>query len=82
MKAIKDMEMPGSPAEAPEEGEEFDFGFEDEESGEESPTDLAGISDDDLIAEMKKRGFDVEDEVEEDVDEEAPEMEEMEEPIV
>jgi len=84
MKAIKDMEMPGKPMPEGEE-EEFDFGFEGEE-GEESAEslDLSTISDDDLVKEMKKRGFEIEDEVE---DEESEEpvvggMEEPEEPIV
>lgn len=60
MKDIKDLEMPGKGGvEAPE--EEFDFGFEEgsEEEGEESS--LEGISDEDLILEMQKRGFEVED---------------------
>ena len=81
---MKDMEMP-APAGAPSEEEEFDFGFEGEEGAEESAsTELDKVSDDDLIAEMQKRGFEVEDEPEEDLGEEVgPESDIMgEEPIV
>jgi len=81
MAGMKDMEMPA--AAGAEQEEDFDFGFEGEEGAEES-ADLAAISDDDLIAEMKKRGFEVEDEPEEDMGEEVgPESDIMgEEPIV
>lgn len=68
MKDIKDLEMPSKPG--PEAEEEFDFGFEEEAPAEEAPS-LEAISDEELIEEMKKRGFDVEDVAEE--SEEAPE---------
>ena len=71
MKDIKDLEMPSKAGvEAPE--EEFDFGFE-EGSEESAAAPLEGISDEDLILEMQKRGFEVED-----VAEEAEEFQEVE----
>jgi hypothetical protein len=70
---LKDMEMPAKKAEGAEE-EMFDFGFEDAASEEAPASDLASISDEELLEEMKRRGFEVEDEMEEDLDsgEEAP----------
>ena len=54
----KDLEMPNLPEEkAPTEEEELDL-FEGEEKPEKP--DLAAFSDDDLIAELEKRGFEVE----------------------
>jgi hypothetical protein len=71
MKDMKDLEMPAKGGvEAPE--EEFDFGFEGEEGSEEEAAPLEGVSDEDLIAEMQKRGFEVEDVAEEEAPEEAP----------
>lgn len=86
MAGIKDMEMP-APAGAPEGEEEFDFGegFESEGSEDSAGPDLTEVSDDILIEEMKKRGFEVEDEPEETGEmgeEESVDAPEMEEPIV
>jgi hypothetical protein len=84
MPSIKDMEMPGK--EAPEMEEDFDFGLDEEiaNAEEAEAPDLESISDDILIEEMKKRGFDVEDVAEEDegAEPEAPADDEMEAPIV
>jgi hypothetical protein len=64
MKDIKDLEMPSKAGvEAPE--EEFDFGFGEEGAEEEAAAPLEAVSDEDLIAEMQKRGFEVEDVAEE-----------------
>jgi hypothetical protein len=63
---LKDMEMPAKKAESSEEEEMFDFGFEDEATEEAPSSDLSSISDEELLEEMKKRGFEVEDEMEED----------------
>ena len=71
---LSDMEMPKKESEASEE-EEFDFGFGEEAPEEESATDLSALSDEDLIKEMEKRGFEVSDEMEEAPSEEMPEEE-------
>jgi hypothetical protein len=70
---MKDMEMPAA-AGAGEE-EEFDFGFGEEAAAEEGGSSLETFSDEDLIEEMKKRGFEVED-VAEESEEETEAMEE------
>ena len=71
MKDIKDLEMPSKPA--PEGDEEFDFGFGEEEAPAEEAGSLEAFSDDELVDEMKKRGFEVEDVAEEaPVEDEAP----------
>lgn len=73
MKNIKDLEMPAKAA--PESEEEFDFGFEDEAPAE-GESKLASFSDEELMDEMKKRGFAVEDMAEEEsMAEEMPEEE-------
>ena len=73
---MKDMEMPAKAGEGMEE-EEFDFGFGEEAAAEEAGPSLEAFSDEDLIDEMKKRGFEVEDVAEEAEGEEAPEAPEM-----
>ena len=72
--------MPAKKKDGEEEMEEFDFGFEEAASEDAPSSDLASISDEDLIEEMKKRGYEVEDEVEEDMEDSAemPEMSEEE----
>jgi len=66
------------PAKAPEENllsmEESDYEvepMEDEEEMEAAPNPFADASDDDLLAEMKKRGLKMEAEAEEDAEEDA-----------
>ena len=79
---LKSMEMPAKKMEGEEEMEDFDFGFEDAAPMEEA-TDLSAVSDDDLIKEMKARGFEVEDEPEEDLEAEEPmEMAEEDEELI
>lgn len=70
-----DAEMPA--AAAGEEEELYDLGVDDAPEEEGGGMDLSSYSDDDLVAELEKRGFEVEDEEsgEEAPEEEAPEEE-------
>ena len=78
MPKFEDYDMPEAP-EAEGEDVEMDL-FEGEESEEAGP--LAEFSDEDLIDELKARGFDIEEEGSDEVGEELPEMPEPEEEAI
>ena len=73
--AMKEFEMPEMPV---EETEELDLLAEmPEEEGGEEPSPLADFGDEELIEELKKRGFEIEEpEVSEEMPEEEVEIEE------
>lgn len=77
-----EFEMESMSEESPEESSEFEFSEEEgggpsEEEGSEAPSDLEMFSDEDLMAEMKKRGLMSDLEGSENPSKESPPEEEM-----
>lgn len=81
-KMIADMQMPAKKSQDPMlQMEEMDLGMEEEAMEEAAAMDLSGASDDDLIAELKKRGFEVEQEEEAEAEHEMREAAEVAEEV-
>jgi len=78
MPKFEDLEMPGAPVAGEE--EELDL-FEGEEEEGEAAGELTSFSDDDLIAELELRGFEIDPEEggDEEMSEELPEEESLDE---
>lgn len=77
-KMIADMQMPAQKSQDPMlQMEDMELGMEEEAMEESAAMDLSGATDEDLIAELKKRGFEVEQEEEAEAEHEMKESAEV-----